>query len=113
MNIDFVKFRLRRFVSVMKDIPLFYMAIIIVMMIVGGFGLFTVTDTVKGGLIAGGGWIFILLCVHFRRKDYHFVCLVEERPWRVFAADYVLLSLPVLLLEIVRGFLPVALAVIA
>jgi hypothetical protein len=38
---------------------------------------------------------------------------VEERPWRVFAADYVLLSLPVLLLEIVRGFLPVALAVIA
>jgi hypothetical protein len=113
VNAEFIKFRLRRFASVARDIPLLYMAVIILLLVAGGFVLFAFTDTVEGGWITGGGWLFVLLCVHFRRRDCHFVCLVDERPWRVFAVDYVLLSLPVLLMEIFRGFLPVALVIVA
>ncbi|MDR1223782.1 MAG: hypothetical protein LBL07_13035 [Tannerella sp.] len=113
VNTDFIKFRLRRFVSAVKDIPPLYMVIIVILLAAGGFALFAFTDTEKGGLIAGGCWVFILLYIHFRRKDYHFVYLVEERPWRVFAVDYLLLSLPILLMEILQGFLPIALAIVA
>jgi hypothetical protein len=51
--------------------------------------------------------------VHLRRKDYHFICMADERAWRVFFADYLLFSTPFLLLLLWRGGWLVAMGVVA
>ncbi|GHT43661.1 hypothetical protein FACS189438_1310 [Bacteroidia bacterium] len=113
VNAPFFKFHSRRFIAVVKDIPLLYMALLLVMLAGGGTALFVFMETAKGAWLTGDGMVFILLLFHLRRDDYHFVHLVAERPRQVFAAGYALLSLPVVLLEVARGFFPVAAAVMA
>jgi hypothetical protein len=102
-NTSFLRFRIRQSWKFVKDIPFPYLVVLLVVAAVAGRVLYAFMEYSSEAWMVGGGLLLLLLLFHLRRKDYHFVCLAEASAWRVFCMDYLLLSLPVLILEAVRG----------
>jgi hypothetical protein len=70
-------------------------------------------DNPAYGMVCGGVLIAGVAFVHLRRKDYHFIRMVDERAWQVFFVDYLLFSIPFLLLLLWRGYGFVVVGVVA
>lgn len=104
VNTAFFRFRLRQFGKIIRELPVPYLLILSVMVTFAMLALYSFAETLKGAVIIGITVLLLLLLFHRRRKDYHFIQMVEKKPWRVFCMDYLLLSLPVLLIEIIQGF---------
>jgi len=75
--------------------------------------LFSFITNVIHANIVGGVSLLLLLIIHLRRRDYHFVQLIDEHSWRVFFTDYLLIALPVFILILIKGFCFILLGVIA
>ncbi len=87
----------------MREIPPLYLLILAVMLAALGAGLYTLAAKAPGGWGITVGLLLLLLLLHTRRRDYRFLFHIEERPGRVFAVEYLLLALPVSVIECVQG----------
>lgn len=65
--------------------------------------LYTFMATIRGSLIVSSGLLFILSFYHIRRKDYHFIQMIDIYPQRIFTVDHLLVSLPIILLTVIHG----------
>jgi hypothetical protein len=113
INIRFVRFRLVQAGKFFREIPLPYLIILLMM---AGVGLYVVSAFFKnpaGAAVCGGVLVAAVWFVHLRRRDYHFICMVDERAWRVFFVDYLLFSIPFLLLLLWREDWIVVMGVVA
>lgn len=103
INTVFLKFRFRQFGKIVKEIPLLYLVALGALFSVGIAMLYQLTETKKGGLLAGSIWLLLLLFFHRQRKDFRFIELVDEHPQRIFVTEYGLLSILVLIMELLHG----------
>lgn len=58
---------------------------------------------------------FILLCIHQKRKDVDFLSITMGRRylWRLLTLDYTMIALPLAVLNLLRGNIPVALELVS
>lgn len=110
-NKAFLKFRFRQFGKIVRDIPVPYLVILTGMAVFLLCGIYAFMDNLTGAAMAGGCFLLLIWLLHLRRNDFHFIQLVEEKPQQVFFMDYWLLSVPVFILEIIRGYYWVGLGV--
>lgn len=110
-NKAFLKFRFLQAGKIVREIPVPYLLMLVIMCVFLVCGLYTFMDSQSRAAMVGGVFLLLIGILHIRRGDYHFIELVEERPERLFCVDYCLLSMPVLTLEIVRGYYLVALGI--
>ncbi|MDR1557159.1 MAG: hypothetical protein LBS88_09030 [Tannerellaceae bacterium] len=103
INTFFLRFRFRQAGKFLREIPLLYLLALLVLSAVAGSALYAFMERRAGAWAVAAGLLLLLSLLHLRRKDYHFVCLAEAAAWQVFGLDYLLLSLPVLILEAVQG----------
>lgn len=100
MNIAFLKFRIRQMVGFIKEVPVVYMILLLLILGSAMVAIFSFMGKQTGAVVIGGGLLLLLLIIHLRRKDYHFICLIETSPWRVFGVDYLLIASPFILIGI-------------
>lgn len=98
MNSAFLYFRLRQFNKFIREIPVIYLIILTGILLIAGIALYELAKELKGGLIIGASLLVLLSLLQIKRKDYHFIFLAEEKGWKVFCLDYLLLSLPVIVI---------------
>ena len=98
MNSAFLRFRLRQAGKFIREIPVIYLVILTGILLIAGIALYQFTKDLHGSLIIAGILLVFLSLIQWRRKDYHFIYLAEEKAWKVFSMDYLLLSLPVLII---------------
>jgi hypothetical protein len=104
----FLRFRLRQLAAILKEINKLYL-IVIILALIGVIGaMFNYSDSETAALVEAGLIWAIILTVHFRRKDYHFIHLAAGRAWIVFALDYVLLSSPAWIMSGIHGYMYVS-----
>jgi hypothetical protein len=103
VNTRFLRFRLVQTGKFFREIPLPYLLILLLMAGIGLYVLSSFLAGTAGGLVGGGVLIATVGFVHLRRKDHHFIRMVNERAWWVFLGDYLLFSIPFLLLLLWRG----------
>ncbi len=103
MNTAILTYRFRQLWKIIREIPPLYLLILAIMLVALVAGLYAFAAQSKGGWVITAGFLFLLALLHTRRKDYRFLFHVEQKPWRVFAAEYLLLALPVLLVEWIQG----------
>ena len=96
MNSAFLRFRLRQFEKFIREIPVIYLIILTGILLIAGIALFELSKEPKGALIITAVLLALLSLLQLRRKDYHFILHAEEKAWKVFCIDYLLLSLPVI-----------------
>lgn len=113
INTRFLRFRIGQAGKFFREIPLPYLAVLLVMAGTGLYALHAFLANPAGRMACAGVLIAGVCFVHLRRKDYHFICMAEERAWQVFFADYLLFSSPVLALLLWRGGWLVAMGVVA
>ena len=113
MNSAFLRFRLRQAGKFIREIPVIYLVILTGILLIAGIALYQFTKDLHGSLIIAGILLVFLSLIQLRRKDYHFIHLAEEKAWKVFSMDYLLLSLPVLIIISVNSYWYVSLAIIA
>lgn len=113
MNSAFLRFRLRQFKKFICEIPAIYMIILAGILLIAVIALYEATKELKGSLIAATILLASLSLLQMRRKDYHFILLAEEKAWKVFGMDYLLLSFPVVIIILLHSFWYVSLAIIA
>lgn len=113
MNIAFFKFRIRQLVGFIKEVPVPYMIILLIMLGSALIAIYFFMENKTEGVIVGGCLLLLLLIIHLRRKDYHFICLVETSPWQVFGMDYLLVAFPFILIGIWQKAWLVTLGIIA
>lgn len=111
MNSAFLRFRLRQFGKFVREVPVIYMVILTGILLIAGIALFEFTKELKGSLIVAAILLGLLVVLHLRRRDYHFVFLAEEKPWKVFGMDYLLLSLPVMVVLLLHFYWYISLGV--
>ncbi len=103
MNTAILTYRFRQLWKIVREIPLPYLLILAAMLAALVAGLNVYAAESQGGWVITAGVLLLLAVLHTRRKDYRFMFHVEVKPWRVFAVEYLLLALPVLLIEWVQG----------
>ncbi|MDH6303535.1 hypothetical protein M2459_000531 [Parabacteroides sp. PF5-5] len=99
-----MKFRLVQGGKFVRDMPFPYLLLLLGIVGIGLYALHLFIQDIGKGLICGGVLLGVVCLIHFRRKDFHFIFLASEHPWQVFFMDYLLLSFPILILEIMQGF---------
>lgn len=113
MNLRFFRFRLRQFVQYLADFPVLYLLLFLLIVFLALGAVYYYIGSLKVAVSTGAVCLLFLLFVHRKRKDYRFIQLIDERPWRVFAVDYLLLSLPLTVILLLKGFWAVALGLVA
>lgn len=113
MNSAFLRFRLRQFKKFIFEIPVIYLIILTGIALIAGIALYEFTKELKGSLIVATILLATLSLLQLRRNDYHFVLLAEENTWKVFGMDYLLLSLPVVIIILLNSFWYISLTVVA
>lgn len=113
MNSAFFRFRLRQFEKFIREVPVIYLIIMTGLLLIAGIALYGFTKELKGSLIIATILMALLLLLQLRRKDYHFILLAEEKPWKVFSMDYLLISFPIFVIILLHSFWYVSLAIIA
>lgn len=103
INNAFLIFRCRQIGGFVKELPVPYLVIILLMVAAFLLAVYAFMGSREGALMSGCGVLLPVYLIHIRRKDYHFVCLVDTGAWRVFFVDYLLISWPVMLLGIIQG----------
>ena len=104
MNSAFLRFRLRQFEKFIREIPVIYLILLTVILLIAGIALFEFSKEPKGGLTTVAVLLALLSLLQLRRKDYHFILHAEEKAWKVFCVDYLLLSLPVILILLLHFY---------
>ncbi|MDR1880117.1 MAG: hypothetical protein LBQ78_04225 [Tannerellaceae bacterium] len=108
----FIRFRFRQAGKFVKEMPLPYLVLLLGILAAAGMAGYSFMEGRTGGAVVGAGTLLLLLPIHLKRKDFHFIQLAVASPWMVFCVDYWLLSCPVMALETVRGHWAVALALL-
>lgn len=111
INTVFLRFRLRQFVKIAKEIPVPYLFILTAMAIPAFFFLFRLAEERTGGMLIGGFFLFSIFIFHRTRKDFKFLHLIDPSPRLLFGLDYAALGIPVLLIELLHGHLWIAAAI--
>lgn len=111
MNHAIIRFRLRQIWKIIKEIPIPYLLLITGLLAFGMVFLSRMMQDVQQASVVGGIWLLFLWGLHAGRRDFHFIELVEASPWRIFFLEYLLLSLPVIVLEVACGWFVVVLAI--
>ena len=104
-------FRMGQFRQFVRDMPLPYLVILLVLLAVLVVGVYRLMESLVGALAVSGLLLLLLLLVHNRRKDYHFIHLAYPFPERIFWMDYLLVAFPVVLMGFLQGFWYVGLGV--
>ncbi|WP_455640897.1 hypothetical protein [Parabacteroides sp.] len=104
MNSAFLYFRFRQAGKFVREIPVIYLLIITGILGIAVIALYQFTKELKGNIITGSVLLALLSLLQLRRKDYHFILLAEEKPWKVFSMDYLLLSLPFLIILLLHSY---------
>nr|WP_129730705.1 hypothetical protein [Parabacteroides goldsteinii] len=104
MNSAFLRFRLRQFEKFIREIPVIYLIILTGILLIAGIALFELSKEPKGALIITAVLLALLSLLQLRRKDYHFILHAEEKAWKVFGMDYLLLSLPVIFILLLHFY---------
>jgi hypothetical protein len=113
INTRFLRFRFVQIGKFLREISLPYLIVLLVMAGAGLYVLHSFLENQTGALVCGSILVAGVWIVHLRRKDYRFVCMVDEGAWRVFFVDYLLFSGPFLLLFLWRGDWFVVMGVVA
>lgn len=100
----FLKFRIRQLGKITREIPVPYLLIIAVLLGSALFAVYKFMANIQGNVIVGAILLLLLIVLHRSRKDYHFMRLVVKQAPLVFCTEYILLSLPVLILGLLQGF---------
>lgn len=111
MNSAFFRFRLRQFKKFIFEIPVIYLILLMGIALIAGIALYEFTKELKGSLIVATILLAAITLLQLRRNDYHFVLLAEEKTWKVFGMDYLLLSLPVVIIILLNSFWYISLGV--
>lgn len=102
INTRFLYFRLQQGTKFIKEFPVPYFLLFLLLFLIVGYICFGwIKETPNASLLAGVLSVFMLY-IHLQRKDYHFICLLEENSYKVFGVDYFLLSSPLLALLLIR-----------
>lgn len=112
MNSAFLRFRLRQFGKFIREIPVIYLIILTGILLIAGIALYELTKELKGCLIAGTVLLALLSLLQLNRKDYHFIFLAEEKAWKVFCMDYLLLSFPALIIILLHAYWYIVLGIL-
>jgi len=112
MNRAIIYFRFNQLWKIIREIPIVYLLVILGLLAFGAVYLFGMMQNIQRGSIVAGVWILFLLGLHAGRKDYQFIHLIEESPWQIFCIEYLLLSIPLILMEIMCGYFWPALGMI-
>lgn len=113
MNKAIIHFRFRQLWKVICEIPVLYLLCIILFTGVIIVVLYRLSATVTGTLLISLFLLCGLYALHVKRRDYHFIYLVEEKPWRIFVTEYLLLSFVFIVIIALHGYLWMGLAIIA
>lgn len=113
VNTRLLVFRLRQIGKFFREIPVPYLIVLLIIAGVVLYVLHSFLENLIGALVCGGALIGIVWFIHLRRKDFHFIHMTDEQAWRVFFTDYLLFSIPFLLLLLFRGYWFIVLGVVA
>jgi len=113
MNKTIIRFRFRQLWKIIREIPLVYLLLLIIFTGVSAIIIYRLAGTPAGAI---GISLFLLLGLYALqkgRRDFHFISLIEEKPWRVFSIEYLLFSFPFMVILAWQGFYWMCLAIIA
>lgn len=113
INTVFLRFRLRQFLQIAKEIPIPYLFILTAMAIPAFFFLFRLAEERTGGMLIGGFFLFFIFIFHRTRKDFKFLHLIDPSPRLLFGLDYMALGLPVLLVELLQRHVWISAGIVA
>lgn len=103
MNTVLLHFRFVQIRKVIVGLPFPYLLVLLGIILCCGIAL---VELCKELLYASGMvavFVVFLLIFHSGRKDVRFIELIEERPWKVFVTEYLITSLPVVLILFLAG----------
>lgn len=92
--------RLKQLLRASSEIGIFRIIFMLALAIYGSFALFVKLGESSSNEIIISVFLFILLSIHANRKDKTFLKLYVKKPSFVYAIEYFILSLPLLLLFI-------------
>lgn len=110
-NKTFLKFRFLQLGKIVREIPVPYLLILAIMLVFLACGLYTYIDSLTRAIVVGGFFLLLIGILQLRRGDFHFIEWLEQRPQRIYCMDYWLLSAPLLILEVLKGYYPVAIGI--
>jgi len=96
MNRAILPFRFKQLWKILKEIPLLYMILIIGMLAFASTYLYSALQKKTTAEIVSLIFLFLIFILHARRKDYHFMSIIEDQPRKVFCMEYLVISLPLL-----------------
>lgn len=98
MNVSLLHFRCIQIRKVIAGLPLPYLLVLLGMITFCGLALIELCKELlyASGVVAV--FASYLLFFHSVRKDLRFIALVEERPWKIVAAEYLMMSLPLIVI---------------
>lgn len=103
MNKTILLFRFKQLWKIIRDIPLLYLILIPGMLGFAGIYLFSAIKDKNTAIVISLLFLFLVLLIQDRRKDYRFIHLIAAYPPKIFFLEYLLLSLPLLLVLSVHG----------
>jgi hypothetical protein len=113
INLRFLKFRGTQTAKFFKELPIPYLIILLLIAGIAFYVIHALLEKPAGTILYATLLTATVALVHLRRRDYHFVCMVDEHPWRVFFIDYLLFTTPLLLPLICRGQVIAIAAIVA
>lgn len=113
MNKAILRFRFRQLWKIIREIPIVYLLLLLIFTGIFIVVIYRLATTATGTISIS---IFLLLglyALHIKRRDYRFICLIEEKPWRIFCIEYLLLSLFFIVIVILQGYYWMGIAIIS
>lgn len=98
MLATFLKIRLRMLVRFLEELGFVYIFIGLLISLPFLIPFIGLVKYVYGGFIYFAIQLFLLLSIHSGRKDKKFLTLVSEKPLSIYVVEYLLLSIPFILL---------------
>jgi uncharacterized membrane protein YbaN (DUF454 family) len=112
INTRLLQFRLKQIGKFLKETPPPYQIILLTIAGITLYTLHTLLNNPTNALIYGAILTATVALTHLRRKDHHFIQLANQPAWPIYLTDYLLFTLPLLLLLVWKGHILITLGTI-